>query len=57
MDDFAIRMRENRAWKTLCRRLNRAPHEAEEDNTLSMRAAWKAMLAFEAEERERNDKK
>lgn len=42
--------REDRAWKLLCKRLQRASWEAEEDDTCSLRAAWKAMLAFAVSE-------
>jgi len=34
------------AWDFLCRRLQRDPYTSEESDTLTMRAAWKAMLAF-----------
>ena len=40
----------SRAWQMLCERLNRDPSQQEETNTLSMRAAYKAMVAFANQE-------
>jgi hypothetical protein len=43
--------REERAWILLCQRLERNPDTSEEYETCTLRSAWKAMIAFEAQER------
>lgn len=37
---------EDEAWNLLCARLQRDPASSEESDTCTLRAAWKAMLAF-----------
>lgn len=37
-----------RAWDMLCQRLQRDPAISEETDTCTLRAAWRAMLAFHA---------
>lgn len=45
--DFTLAVtQEEAAWNMLCDRLRRDPATSEEDDTCSLRAAWKAMLAF-----------
>lgn len=36
----------DKAWEMLCQRLGRDPATSEESDTCSLRAAWKAMIAF-----------
>lgn len=38
----------DKAWVMLCQRLGRDPAASEESDTCSLRAAWKAMIAFAA---------
>ena len=45
-DTRAVVTQEQAAWDLLCKRLQRDPATSEEDETCSLRAAWKAMLAF-----------
>jgi hypothetical protein len=42
--------KETRAWEMLCARLGRDPHTSEESDTCTLRAAWRAMLAFSDQE-------
>lgn len=42
--------KETRAWEMLCERLGRDPQTSEESDTCTLRAAWKAMMAFSAQE-------
>lgn len=42
----ALGTAEDRAWDLLCARLQRDPKTSEESDTCTLRAAWKAMLAF-----------
>lgn len=42
--------KETRAWEMLCERLGRDPQTSEESDTCTLRAAWKAMIAFFAQE-------
>jgi len=42
--------KQTRAWEMLCARLGRDPQKSEESDTCTLRAAWRAMLAFSDQE-------